>query len=96
MYKYICQKCGHGFDEYESGTTYEMIGEGVMRGLCPMEMCCPECGSTELDDARECEFCGEIYSEDDMIDVDGVWYCKECAKAVVDAFNDKWAKIKAS
>lgn len=92
--KYICDKCDHVFDEDEAGVIYETIGEGVMRGRCPMEMCCPECGSTEFDEAQECGECGEYYSDCDMISMDNWHYCKECARNIHDLFEEKWEKMR--
>ena len=94
--KWICSDCGAVFDDDDADVSYEWIGEGVMGGYRPMETLCPECGSDCLEEAKECDNCGEWFDATDMIDVDGVKYCKECAQAVVDAFNAKWNKIKAS
>lgn len=93
--KYICDKCGHVFDEDEAGVIYETVGEGVMRGPYPAENCCPECGSTDFYEAQECAECGEWFFEDEMIETDNFWYCRECAKNIRDLFNEKWEKIKA-
>lgn len=92
--KYICAKCDEVFDEDEAGVIYETIGEGVMRGQYPAEACCPNCGSTEFDEARECGECGEYYAECDMIYLDNWQYCYECAKRIHEEYVEKWGKIK--
>ena len=91
--KWICSDCGETFDEEDAGCYSEWEGEGVMRGEITY-MCCPKCGSDSLEEAEECDWCGESFDKTDMIEVDGTWYCKECAEAVHDAYEEKWRKIK--
>jgi len=88
--KYYCDNCGEVFDEEDSGVIYEWEGEGVMRGERAVGMCCPKCGSEDLGEAQECVWCGESYAEEDMLKIDGDWFCKECLDNIVNAYTTKW------
>ena len=90
--KYICGQCGHVFDADDLETVYQWDGEGVMRGRHPVEDICPDCGG-DVYEAEECCCCGEDFDkENDMIEVDDFWYCKECARHIYEAYFDAWGK----
>ncbi len=55
---YICDN-RHGCDESELGCDKER-GDGY-----PLS-CCPECGSTDLQDATLCGECGNYYADDEQ------------------------------
>ena len=59
-------------------------------------MCCPKCGSDSLEEAEECDWCGETYDKYDLIHVDDTKMCKKCAEAIHDAYEEKWVKMKGS
>ena len=91
--KMICGKCHNTFDEDELEPVYQWDGEGVMGGYHAVEDKCPHCGSTDyLYDARECCVCGEDFAEDDMVESEGDWYCKECARRVYEAYWLKYGR----
>lgn len=90
--RYICGHCGHTFDEEDLDTVYQYDGEGVMGGYHPVDAVCPDCGS-DVYEAEECCCCGQDFDkENDMIEVDGAWYCKDCAGKIYDAYFDAWGK----
>lgn len=93
--KWICSDCGETFDEEDAGCYSEWEGEGVMRGEITY-MCCPKCGSDSLEEAEECDWCGETYDKYDLIHVDDTKMCKKCAEAIHDAYEEKWVKMKGS
>ena len=45
---------------------------------------CPKCGSDEIEEMRECDYCGEWNLEDDLEDTDGMangsvgYLCPQC------------------
>ena len=89
--KYICTKCGAVIDEDDLDAVMQWDGEGVMGGYHPVEDKCPECGGTDVVEAEECCCCGECFDkENDMIEVDDFWYCKECAGRIHDAYWATW------
>lgn len=80
---YICDDCGMTFDEYESGEYRETYGEGVMRGTVSY-MCCPSCGSDNIEEAEKCTCCGEYFSPDNLVtDFDGNNVCHECKEWLI-------------
>lgn len=94
--KYICTNCGNTFDEDEIGTVMQWDGEGVMGGYHPVEDQCPYCKSTDdIREAEECCCCSEYSDkEDDMVEVDDWWYCKDCARKIHDAYYLKWGRFE--
>lgn len=94
---YACHYCGNCFDEDELVGIEQYDGEGVMGGWHVVEGACPYCGSTDdWGEAEECSVCGEYcHKEDDMIEVDDFWYCRECAKHVHDEYEKAWMKMRA-
>lgn len=56
---YICAN-GHGF--IEPGWCEEREG-GYTLGLVA---CCPECGTTDFSVANRCDWCGEVFHEDEQ------------------------------
>ena len=81
-----CDNCDAIFDERDSGTVYEHIGERGEWGMNIPYACCPECGCMDLSRAKECAFCGEYAHEDNTADVLGECMCYECVKTAVRGF----------
>ena len=90
---YICTDCGCVFDADESASAREWIGEDRYESNSSgwmYYMACPECGSTEIAEAEGCDECGEYFDKDDLIHVDDVCLCKDCARDYFDAYWEKW------
>ena len=81
MEMFKCLDCGAVFSEDESGTISEWEGEGVMRGQLHY-MCCPECRSEDIAEAYECGECGECFTKEEGTEIDGEFFCDECAKEI--------------
>lgn len=75
----LCKDCNCAFDEFNIvwDTEYETI-EG--RSFPIFEhACCPYCRSEEIEEAEECECCGEWVPKEDMhVDFEG--FCNDCVK----------------
>jgi hypothetical protein len=76
-----CHDCGHIFDECEAGTRNEYHSE-VPGGAYERFMCCPSCGSDEIEETERCEKCGGAFLPDELL---GGYYCDECLRAALDA-----------
>lgn len=90
---YICTDCGEAFDEYDSGTAKEWIGEDRYESNSSGWMyyaACPKCGSTEIVEAERCDECGECYETTDLVHVGDMKLCKDCASEYFEAYWDKW------
>lgn len=70
MSKYYCDECEMIFDESEAGSRRAEEGDG----LPPWEslMTCPNCGSDFIEEAWECERCGDAIPP-------GHYYCAACS-----------------
>lgn len=88
--KYICYHCDTVFDEQDAGWDCEMIGEGSMRGP-QWYNTCPNCGSDEYGEARECIACGEYFAEEDASSLD---YCESCQNAIHELNDEHIEKVK--
>ena len=71
---WICFDCGHVFDEPD--TFQEKVGEFWGAPAWETCGCCPNCGSTEYDQAEQCERCGEWVPE--LYDVLNMRVCDIC------------------
>lgn len=71
MAEFICKDCGSVFDEREMKTKVDWLTDD------PRDkeeyVVCPECGSTEFEEARRCIRCGEPFIPDDYRG-----YCHDC------------------
>lgn len=73
---YICNKCGTTFSEPE-------VEHGYMNceywgAKCYMDdstEVCPECHSEDFEEAEQCEWCGEWFSQDEL---NGCNVCEDC------------------
>lgn len=63
---YICRGCGHGFREPSSSGG---------------EFTCPECGCTDLAEAKTCSVCGEILPASEFEDSGDGELCGDCRRA---------------
>ena len=88
--KYICYHCDTVFDEQDAGWDCEMIGEGSMRGP-QWYNTCPNCGSAELSEARECIACCGYFSEYDTNSLD---YCLCCQSAIHEQNEEHIENVK--
>ena len=83
-----CKNCGCIFDDDEAKIVEER--HGFRGGNAEEFMYCPNCNSDDFTEARQCEECGEWFSEDDLF---GGAFCEECLdemyKADKDWFADK-------
>lgn len=87
MDRYFCEECGHvatedELDYYEERDTGEGGYGNVMYSL-PL---CPECGSEDLIEAKECPICGEWHGNDDVI-------CDPCTEDIRKAWSELLAKF---
>ena len=90
---YKCIDCGYVFDEDEAGGASEWIGEDKYESNSSgwmTYMACPECGSTEIVEAERCDDCGEYFDPTDLIHVDDLSICQECARDYFEAYWRKW------
>jgi len=83
-----CDNCKQFVLEDELEREYEHHSElsGMGGVTCETFYVCPHCGSDEIDDAYECEICGEPTTSLD--------YCDDCRTEVVKSFN-KWLEKTA-
>lgn len=87
MDRYFCEECGHvatedELDYYEERDT----GEGGYGNVMYSEARCPECGSEDLIEAKECPICGEWHGNDDVI-------CDPCTVEIKKAWDELLAKF---
>ena len=73
-----CERCGCETDEPVSGTRVPGDPDFMLR--------CPECGSTWIDEGKQCQFCGGWYADPEEEGFDGC--CKKCLDEAVKAFED--------
>lgn len=73
-----CTDCGEFFEECDASTVYEHHSELNGTGGITSEefMACPYCNSTDIEEANECEICGQPTRNH---------YCEDC---VSDFFAD--------
>lgn len=66
---FVCENCGDVFEECETVEEQHPYGEGYATERWAV---CPCCGSSNIDEAKKCEHCGEWVAElkDDL--------CEEC------------------
>lgn len=69
-----CHDCGNIFDECEAGTRNEYHSE-VPGGAYERFMCCPCCGSDEIEETGRCKKCEGAFLPDELF---GSYYCKDC------------------
>ena len=71
MYWYYCKDCGAVF------SAEELVVEDVENRHwwlddCPVERwteySCPECGSSDVEEAEYCDYCGDAFAPSDLID----------------------------
>ena len=67
---FICNDCGHVFEEPKEHREYHPYGDTYAYETFA---CCPNCGGS-IDEAEECPECGEYFSSEDMCDT----VCKSC------------------
>ena len=70
---FYCFDCGAEFEE--PATQYENQGEFWGAPAWEAFGACPECGSTEIDEMRRCQRCGEWTIEGEWADV---YLCPIC------------------
>lgn len=58
-----CHDCDGFFDEEDAGSRLAEPEDSVPMGS--YVMCCPYCGSSALEEAKECKICGEPLKPDD-------------------------------
>lgn len=77
-----CENCGQFVLEGDLEKSYEHHSELNGMGGITYETfyVCPHCGSDEIEDAYECEMCGEP-----TLSLD---YCEECTTEVIKSFNE--------
>jgi DNA-directed RNA polymerase subunit RPC12/RpoP len=76
---YRCEDCGELF---ETPFEYEERDVGYMADLCP------HCHSDEIEEVKECKFCGEYAG---YLTIDG--FCNACCKNTKRKFN-LWLRNK--
>lgn len=73
-----CEACGHVFEDSE--VVFEPTGVSLA-GVREIEAVCPSCGDTGIDEACQCERCGEWLLNDEM-DCDAETVCSDCVRDV--------------
>lgn len=77
---YYCQDCGAVFSE-EDLLVETVENRHWWLDDCPVERwteySCPECGSSDVEEAEYCDYCGDAFRPEDL--TDGV--CAKCRKA---------------
>lgn len=81
-----CPNCGEVFsaddaEQREHADASEYWGSIVYERST--ELLCPYCGHGDLEDASECEICGEYFGPDEL---DGNGRCSECSKQEIDDY----------
>lgn len=71
---YQCRRCRY---------TFRVPKVVKINGYTHME-CCPNCLSTDFDEAYRCEHCGEYFFEDELED----WWCEECRTTTFERFEN--------
>lgn len=82
---FICEDCGHVFEEDGAFTYIE--GHGFNDGLGEVFKLCPLCKSTEISIAKYCYGCDEYFSGEYVEVANGDTYCEKCF-IIKDTFND--------
>ena len=76
MNMYHCINCGAIFDEPTKHTWKEIHYELDGAPSEDFEEClCPECNSDMIEDAWQCEVCGDYFALEDL---DENWICERC------------------
>lgn len=83
---YYCRNCGCIFDDDEAKVVEER--HGFQGGSAEEFMYCPNCDSDDFAEARQCEECGEWFSEDDLF---GGAFCEECLDEMYQADKEWFA-----
>lgn len=80
---YYCEICGAVFMEEDMTILRHEEPHGELDG-CPSEILyerlCPECGSASIEECEYCDWCGEPFKPEDL--VDGM--CEKCRKELED------------
>lgn len=80
---YYCEICGAVFMEDDMTILRHEEPHGELDG-CPSEILyerlCPECGSASIEECEYCDWCGEPFKPEDL--VDGM--CEKCRKELED------------
>ncbi len=82
MSKLICKNCGAVIDENELKSVSEEVGEYWGSPAYATYSVCPCCDCEDLEEATECECCGEYFGEEEIYN--GV--CYEC----LHSFDNNW------
>ena len=72
---YICNDCGEIFDEPATEYEYHPYGMGYAREEWAV---CPCCSSTCFEEARVCENCGEVITDDYEFGENDEYLCPDC------------------
>lgn len=75
MSKYVCCSCGNVFDEDEIAYWTEYHGQPEYMGE---HWCGSPCCHGHFVEAHECEYCGEIITTEQYVEIDDKKYCWDC------------------
>lgn len=84
----ICTDCGHAFSDDEMETGKAFVGYMGSAPAYESYGKCPFCGSDDIEEAYECESCGEYFADGEIGRYSGVYICAECKKELVRQYND--------
>lgn len=84
---YACNNCRKVFDVEESSTIHECVGEYMGQPAYLDYAACPYCGCDDLEEAEECECCGEYHHPEAIYHTSVGNYCEECTMDIWDEFN---------
>ena len=79
---YICNECGVLFDE---PARYGEIHHELDNKAIEYFSCCPNCGDTFFEEALRCDYCGNEFRDEDM--VEGL-ICKDCLEDIIGGRQD--------
>ena len=87
MKQYICLRCGTVSEEHDALCFFPEVHDELPEK--PTEwmarLCCPECGSEDLEEAELCDECGEYFLRSELDEND---LCPACREKV-EAENEK-------
>lgn len=79
-----CEECGRLIDSNDLKSDLDKVGEAWGSPAYEEIYTCPHCGGTEFKRAHKCGYCGEFYSDDNLINNE---ICKTCAEVLEREFQ---------
>ena len=94
----VCNDCGCSFSEEDAGTVRDDRGFCGSARAYEDEMCCPNCGSVDIEEGFECSMCEEYFADGEIQHTtdSGEHLCKDCYIRILhqlDEFRERAAEI---